>query len=203
MRLKIGAMTRQRQVELDPRVAERAPMLGVALPKVAHPQIRSRGTLGGSIAHADPSGELVALSVALDSRLRLRSKQRGEIRRQRRLAHERLTRLRVIEAELFGLKAGRLTRGHRIHAPGPHEVASASAYERVLEDACVLADPDRRIAESDLLLDDELKVLTLKAKVARAEGREQEAARPADHLVDGAEDKAASRRVEFRVVTIS
>ena len=50
----------------------------------------------------------------------------------------------MIEAELFGLKAGRLTRGHRIHAPGPHEVASASAYERVLEDACVLADPDRR-----------------------------------------------------------
>lgn len=76
--LSIGAMTRQRQVELDPRVAERAPMLCEALPKVAHPQIRSRGTLGGSIAHADPSAELVALSVALDSRLRLRSKQRGE-----------------------------------------------------------------------------------------------------------------------------
>ncbi|NIP13955.1 MAG: xanthine dehydrogenase family protein subunit M [Pseudomonadales bacterium] len=76
--LKIGAMTRQRQVELDPSVAERAPMLGAALPKVAYPQIRSRGTLGGSIAHADPSAELVALSVALDSRLRLRSKQRGE-----------------------------------------------------------------------------------------------------------------------------
>ena len=76
--LKIGAMTRQRQVELDPHVAERAPMLTTALSKVAYPQIRSRGTLGGSIAHADPSGELVALSVALDCRLRLRSKQRGE-----------------------------------------------------------------------------------------------------------------------------
>ncbi len=73
--LSIGAMTRQRQVELDPRVAERAPMLHEALPKVAHPQIRSRGTLGGSIAHADPSAELVALSVALDGRFRLRSKQ--------------------------------------------------------------------------------------------------------------------------------
>jgi carbon-monoxide dehydrogenase medium subunit len=76
--LKIGAMTRQRQAELDPRVAERAPMLREALPKVAYPQIRSRGTLGGSIAHADPSAELVALSVALDYRLRIRSKQRGE-----------------------------------------------------------------------------------------------------------------------------
>ena len=76
--LKIGAMTRQRQVELDPHVAERVPMLREALPKVAYPQIRSRGTMGGSIAHADPSAELVALSVALDCRLRIRSKQRGE-----------------------------------------------------------------------------------------------------------------------------
>ena len=76
--LKIGAMTRQRQVELDPHVAQRAPMRHQALPKVANPQIRSRGTLGGSIAHADPSAELVALSVALDCRLRIRSKQRGE-----------------------------------------------------------------------------------------------------------------------------
>jgi len=76
--LSIGAMARQRQVELDPLVAQRAPMLHEALPKVAHPQIRSRGTLGGSIAHADPSAELVALSVAQDGRFRLRSKQRGE-----------------------------------------------------------------------------------------------------------------------------
>ena len=76
--LSIGAMTRQRKIELDPMVGERAPILREALTKVAHPQIRSRGTLGGSIAHADPSAELVALSVALDARLRLRSKQRGE-----------------------------------------------------------------------------------------------------------------------------
>jgi carbon-monoxide dehydrogenase medium subunit len=76
--VSIGAMTRQRQVEVDPLVAERAPMVHAALPKVAHPQIRSRGTFGGSIAHADPSAELVALSVALDGRFRLRSKQRGE-----------------------------------------------------------------------------------------------------------------------------
>jgi CO/xanthine dehydrogenase FAD-binding subunit len=76
--LTIGAMTRQRKVELDPATAERAPILREALTKVAHPQIRSRGTLGGSIAHADPSAELVALSVALDARLRIRSKPRGE-----------------------------------------------------------------------------------------------------------------------------
>jgi CO/xanthine dehydrogenase FAD-binding subunit len=75
--LLIGAMTRQRQVESDPLVVERAPMIHAALPKVAYPQIRSRGTLGGSIAHADPSAELVAASVALSGKFRLRSK-RGE-----------------------------------------------------------------------------------------------------------------------------
>jgi aerobic carbon-monoxide dehydrogenase medium subunit len=73
--LLVGAMTRQRQVELDALVAERAPMLHEALPKVAYPAIRSRGTLGGSIAHADPSAELVAASVALGCRFRLRNKK--------------------------------------------------------------------------------------------------------------------------------
>jgi CO/xanthine dehydrogenase FAD-binding subunit len=75
--MRIGAMTRQRQVEQDAAVAKAAPMIHEAMPKIAYPQVRSRGTFGGSIAHADPSAELVAASVALSSRLRLRS-QRGE-----------------------------------------------------------------------------------------------------------------------------
>jgi carbon-monoxide dehydrogenase medium subunit len=76
--LRIGAMTRQRQVEHDPLVAERAPMIHHAMPKIAYPQIRSRGTFGGSIAHADPSAELVAASVALRGRFRLGSQKGGE-----------------------------------------------------------------------------------------------------------------------------
>ncbi len=75
--LRIGAMTRQAQVEHDALVAERAPLLQDAMPKVAFPQVRSRGTYGGSIAHADPSAELPAVSVALNGRFRLRS-QSGE-----------------------------------------------------------------------------------------------------------------------------
>jgi carbon-monoxide dehydrogenase medium subunit len=70
--LLVGAMTRQQQVERDPLIAERAPMIHAAMPKIAYPQIRSRGTFGGSIAHADPSAELVAASVALRGRFRLR-----------------------------------------------------------------------------------------------------------------------------------
>jgi glycyl-tRNA synthetase beta chain len=50
----------------------------------------------------------------------------------------------VVAGELLGQAAGRQTRGHRIHAPGPHELASSRQYEEVLERACVLADPLRR-----------------------------------------------------------
>ncbi len=75
--VRAGAMTRQAQVERSPLVAERAPLIHAAMPKIAYPQIRSRGTLGGSLAHADPSAELVAASVALGGHFRLRS-GRGE-----------------------------------------------------------------------------------------------------------------------------
>ena len=73
----VGAMTRQRQVEHDPLIAERVPMVHEAMPKIAYPQIRTRGTFGGSMAHADPSAELPAVSVALNARFRVRS-QSGE-----------------------------------------------------------------------------------------------------------------------------
>jgi aerobic carbon-monoxide dehydrogenase medium subunit len=75
--LSIGAMSRQRQVERDTLVAERAPLLHAAMPYIAHPQIRNRGTVGGSLAHADPAAELPAVAVALEGRFRLLS-QRNE-----------------------------------------------------------------------------------------------------------------------------
>lgn len=68
--LRIGAMTRQAALERDALVASHAPLLGEAMPHLAHPQIRSRGTIGGSLAHADPSAELPAVIVALQARLR-------------------------------------------------------------------------------------------------------------------------------------
>ncbi|HEV2855649.1 MAG TPA: xanthine dehydrogenase family protein subunit M [Thermoanaerobaculia bacterium] len=70
--LRIGALTRQRRLERDPLVAEAAPLLHEAVPLIAHPQIRNRGTLGGSLAHADPAAELPAVAVAVGARLRLR-----------------------------------------------------------------------------------------------------------------------------------
>jgi carbon-monoxide dehydrogenase medium subunit len=71
--LAIGAMTRQRAVERSELVRERAPLLHETMPWVAHPQIRNRGTIGGSLAHADPAAELPAIALALDARLTLRS----------------------------------------------------------------------------------------------------------------------------------
>lgn len=71
--LHIGAMTRERTLEFDPRVGTRAPLLNEAMPHVAHPQIRNRGTLGGSLANADPAAELPVVMLALDARLKVRS----------------------------------------------------------------------------------------------------------------------------------
>jgi aerobic carbon-monoxide dehydrogenase medium subunit len=68
--VRIGAMVRQRRAEESDVLAKRCPLVADALRHVAHPQIRSRGTVGGSIAHADPAAELPAVLVALDGRVR-------------------------------------------------------------------------------------------------------------------------------------
>jgi len=69
--LRIGALARQRTLERDATIAAHAPLLAEAIPHVAHPQIRNRGTLGGSLAHADPAAELPAVALALDARFRI------------------------------------------------------------------------------------------------------------------------------------
>jgi carbon-monoxide dehydrogenase medium subunit len=73
----VGAMTRESQVEHDPLIAERAPLVHETMPHIAHPQIRNRGTFGGCLAHADPAAELPAVGLALNARFRVRS-QTGE-----------------------------------------------------------------------------------------------------------------------------
>jgi CO/xanthine dehydrogenase FAD-binding subunit len=69
----IGAMTRQRVLERDDRITRDLPLLAEAIRWVGHPQIRNRGTIGGSIAHGDPAAELPAVAVCLDARVTLRS----------------------------------------------------------------------------------------------------------------------------------
>jgi CO/xanthine dehydrogenase FAD-binding subunit len=75
--LRIGAMTRQAVLERSELVRERWPLLWKAVRFVGHPQIRTRGTVGGSVAHADPAAELPAALIALGARLGLRSASGG------------------------------------------------------------------------------------------------------------------------------
>ena len=72
-RLRIGAMTRQVTLERSEVVRRRWPLLCKAVRFVGHPQIRSRGTVGGSVAHADPAAELPVALTALAARFHLRS----------------------------------------------------------------------------------------------------------------------------------
>jgi carbon-monoxide dehydrogenase medium subunit len=116
--LAIGAMTRHSAVERSPLVGARAPLLSLAMPFIAHSQIRSRGTLGGSLAHADPAAELPAVMVALDARLVLES-SRGS---------------RVVPAPEFftGLFATALEPGElitRIEIPPPLPLSGAAFLE--------------------------------------------------------------------------
>jgi len=75
--LRIGALTRHAALERSKEAAARVPLLGEAVALVGHVQIRNRGTVGGSVAHADPAAELPVAFSALDARYRVRS-TRGE-----------------------------------------------------------------------------------------------------------------------------
>jgi carbon-monoxide dehydrogenase medium subunit len=72
-RVAIGALTREYMAEESETVAATVPLLAAALPLIGHEAIRNRGTLGGSLAHADPAAELPAVARALDAELVVRS----------------------------------------------------------------------------------------------------------------------------------
>lgn len=79
--LTIGAMTRYGQLMQAPEISTHAPLIARALPYIAHPAIRNRGTIGGSCALCDPAAEMPALLLALEAEIELQS-QTG-IRRMR------------------------------------------------------------------------------------------------------------------------
>lgn len=72
--LRIGALTRHAELGADPSVAQHAPLLAQAVPHIAHAAIRNRGTIGGSLALADPASELPACVLALEATLVLASR---------------------------------------------------------------------------------------------------------------------------------
>ncbi len=72
----IGALARYRTLERDSGFAAMFPLIAEALPHIAHPQIRNRGTIGGNISHADPASELPAITVALGGRFHIQAAKR-------------------------------------------------------------------------------------------------------------------------------
>ena len=75
--LRLGALTRHHELERSATVRGAAPLLTLAAPYIGHPQIRSMGTLGGSLSHADPAAELPGIMLALDARM-VAASARGE-----------------------------------------------------------------------------------------------------------------------------
>ena len=108
--LRIGALTRQRAVERSEEVARCAPLIAMAMPHIAHPAVRNRGTIGGSIAYADPAAELPACAVALGAEIELRGRDGDR---------------RVAAADFFrglyetDLRAGEVVSAVIVPAPGP------------------------------------------------------------------------------------
>src|SRR5579884_3815534 len=77
--LSIGALVRYAQAERDELISQYAPLIAHAIPHIAHPAVRNRGTIGGSIAYADPAAELPACIVALGGEVVVRGRN-GERR---------------------------------------------------------------------------------------------------------------------------
>jgi len=70
---RVGPLTRYRALQRDAAFAGSFPLIAEALPHIAHPQIRNRGTIGGNLSHADPASELPAIALALGARFRLQA----------------------------------------------------------------------------------------------------------------------------------
>jgi CO/xanthine dehydrogenase FAD-binding subunit len=75
--IRLGAMTRYRALERDGDFLKACPLFADALPHIAHPAIRNRGTVGGNLSHADPASELPAIAIAMRAKMRIKS-SRGE-----------------------------------------------------------------------------------------------------------------------------
>src|SRR6185436_12689424 len=69
--IRIGALTRHHQLETSPAIKAHLPVLTEAMTHVAHLAIRNRGTIGGSLSHADPAAELPMMALLLDAELRI------------------------------------------------------------------------------------------------------------------------------------
>jgi carbon-monoxide dehydrogenase medium subunit len=147
--LRIGAMTRQYELESSPEIAKYCPLLTEAMRHIGHRQTRNRGTIGGSLAHADPAAELPAVCAAYDAVIHIVS-----VRGLRQLAFREFTAGFMSTAlapdemiAAIDLPTWRLGHGHGFHEfarrQGDFAIAGAAAMLDVGADNVV-----RRVALS-------------------------------------------------------
>jgi carbon-monoxide dehydrogenase medium subunit len=186
--VRIGAMARQRAAERDPAIRERCPLLADALTRVAHPQIRSRGTIGGSVAHADPAAELPAVLLALDGSVEVAGP--GGARR------------RIAAVDLFAgflttsLEPGEIVVEVTLPAAGPRTGAACVEIARRHGDyamcgavAQVVRGDDGQVAEARLAFlgvsDTPVRARAAEAALTGTDGSTAAATAAAEHALDG------------------
>jgi len=128
--LRIGAMVRHNRLASSDVVAARYPTIAAAAPQVADPLVRNMGTLGGSLAHADPAGDLGAVMLALGASLQLRSS--GS---EREVGIDDF----VVGTFQTAIEPNEMLTEIRVPSPGPHAGGAYLKLERKVGDFATVA----------------------------------------------------------------
>ncbi|MEU8800512.1 xanthine dehydrogenase family protein subunit M [Spirillospora sp. NPDC048819] len=123
----IGSMATHHQVIRDPLVREYAPLIAVAAETVADPAVRHRGTFGGSLAHADPAGDLPAVALALDAVFLVRSGRGDREIPASEFFVDWMTSAMEPDELLMGVRVPKLGSGWGVHYEKFHRTAQAWA----------------------------------------------------------------------------
>jgi aerobic carbon-monoxide dehydrogenase medium subunit len=202
--LVIGALTRHVVLQNSPDIAVHAPLLKEAIAQVAHTAIRNRGTIGGSLAHADPASELPACVIALDATIVVRGRK-GE---------------RRIPAEDFfvgiyetALSSEELLIAVEVPLPLPHSVHDFREFARRHGDYAIVGLAAQAVVENQRLVDfrpvffgvgDKAERVKLPVLLDTEVTREvlSEALRGLEDTLDPPEDQQASRAMRHHLAKV-
>jgi carbon-monoxide dehydrogenase medium subunit len=202
--LSIGALTRHVDLQRSADIATHAPLLKEAVGHVAHPAIRNRGTIGGSLAHADPASELPACVIALDATIVARG-PRGE--------------RRIAAGDFFvgiyetALSADELLTAIELPLPPPHSAHYFREFARRHGDYAVVGLAAQAVVNNQRLTDFRPVLFGVGAKAERVQvpallntevTREalREALQALERRLDPPEDQQASRAMRLHLAKV-
>lgn len=199
-RLRMGAMTRQREIEFSPLVSRRLPLLAQATRWVGHLPTRTRGTIGGSIAHADPAAEYPTVATALDAELVIRGPGGERVARPAEFFQGLMT---------TALNPGEMLTEVRMPVAQPNSGCAFEEFSRRHGDFAIVGIAAMVVADGDRCRQARIAACGVGAIAMRLRGAEEilergglgernidDAAARASELVDPAQDLHAS--VEYR-----